>query len=172
MHQSIKGSSMRSQDLFNDEDQNHTVNDVIVGVELSIISIANTSVWIERIWNACTNTHTYIKMDDPYFLFPLSLFFLPLSLSLSFASLGPEGFDWQTNTHTHTHSREKNERRLLWLYLAREMHVSLVWQLSVYLVFYLIYSRWIFYTICQERQRERSLRIVALAWKMLLIDVM
>ncbi len=44
MHQSIKGSSMRSQDLFNDEDQNHTVNDVIVGVELSIISIANTSV--------------------------------------------------------------------------------------------------------------------------------
>jgi hypothetical protein len=169
MHQSIKGSSMRSQDLFNDEDQNHTVNDVIVGVEFSIISIANTSVWIERIWNAYTHTYTYIKMDDPYFLFSLSLFF---SGSLSLFCIAWTRGIWLTNTHTHTHSREKNERRLLWLYLAREMHVSLVWQLSVYLVFYLIYSRWIFYTICQERQRERSLRIVALAWKMLLIDVM
>jgi hypothetical protein len=121
-------------------------NDAITWNDSNIISIANMTVWLERIRNAHTHTYTFIKMDDPHF----SFFFLSFSLS---HLLWPEGFDWQT--HTHTHSRKKTERRLLWLYPTWEMHMSLVWLLSAYLMFYLIYSRWIFYTICQEGDKKK-----------------
>lgn len=89
---------------------------------LNIISFANMNVseWTE--YGMHTNSHTVIKMDDPTFLI------LPLSSSSSWFALTKR--TWLTNTHAF--KREKKwEKRLLQLYPAREMHVSLVWQLSV-----------------------------------------
>lgn len=167
---------------------NHTCS------KLNIISIANTSVWgTERIRNAHTHTDTLSSRwmtRTRFFFLSLFLFFLlALPFPLLFLSLllWPGEFDWQT----HAHWRKENERRLLWLYpTVRAMLVSLVWLRLAYLMFYLIYSRWIFYTIYVKRDKEdkkkkrmtetkkkdrngmrKAIKSCSLAWKMLLIDV-
>jgi hypothetical protein len=137
------------------------------------------TVWIERIGNAHTHTYTFIKIDDPRFSFSLFLFLFLLSLSLFC-------FDQRDLIDKHTYSKRKKKREKIAMTISGMRNsLSLVWLLSAYLMFYLIYWRWIFYTICQEGQRERerqkkrrenatekAIKNCCLAWKMLLIDVM
>jgi hypothetical protein len=96
-------------------------NDAISCIQLNIISIANMSVWIERIWNAHTHTHFHQDGWPPLFFFCLYFFFL-LSLCLSHL-LWPGGFDWQTHTHAFKKKKMKED---CYDYIRREKYMCLL----------------------------------------------
>jgi len=135
--------------------------------------------FVLRMWKEYRmHTFSSIKMTHFYSL----SFFPPLSLSLVFfllllllLSFWPEGFDWQT----HIQSRKENEgieKRLLWLYPAREMSTS-HWWLTISLSHLFLSESLINKYTADERKKRRKfqdeevIKNYELLWKLLLIVI-
>jgi hypothetical protein len=122
-------------------------------IRFSICTLIITWQWCNlfalrmRMSTECVHAHTYIhifiKIDDPLFSF-----------------FWPKDFDWQTHAF-------KKKREDCYDYIRLEKCMWLRW---AYLMFYLIYSRWIFYNhmsrATEENEKkkaktEKPLRIIA-----------
>ncbi len=142
-------------------------NDAITWNDSNIISIANMTVWLERIRNAHTHTYTFIKMDDPHFSF-----FSSLSLSLIC-------FDQRDliDKHTHTRIQEKKLKGDCYDYIRREKCTCPLCDYYRLILCFISSIQGGSSTQYVKRETKKNgmgkaIKNYCLAWKTLLIDVM